>query len=319
MIWKNIIVFDATNIMFRSFYASSQLWFYNSEWEPTWAIFFFLRTLEKLKQHYDTDKIIFCFDCKESKARRKKILKTYKENRDYSNTEENKFSDLFFQIEEIQKILTDAWYDVLLDKELEADDIAYTVAINLSWQNKVYVVSNDKDYFGMIEENITIIRFDKWEFVEYWQQDFIAEYWEEMNKEKFTDIKAICWDGSDNISWIYKLWIKWALKIIDKYWSIEGWLNSEDWIDLLPKWIRVEAYSFIEKDSNNKWFDTIVETQEDWDTFTIKEKLNANKEVLWLLYSEDERYWPTSLFKVKRDEDKVSLALTRFNIKRVSV
>lgn len=319
MIWKTILVFDATNIMFRSFYASSQLWFYNSEWEPTWAIFFFLRSVEKLKQHYNTDKIIFCFDCKESKVRRKKILKTYKENRDYSNTEEHKFDWLFFQIEEIQKLLKSAWYDVLVDKELEADDIAYTVAMNLSWQNKVKVVSNDRDYFWMIDENISVIRFDKWDFIEYWQQDFYSEYWEDMNKEKFTDIKAICWDWSDNINWIYKLWIKWALKILYKYESIENWLEDKDWIDMLPKWLREKAYEFIEEDSSRKWFDVIMEEQDDWDTFTIKEKLEANRQVLWLLYSEDEKYWPTSLFNVKRNEDEVSLSLTRFNIKRVSI
>lgn len=305
--------------MFRSFYASSSLWLYNKEWEPTWAIFFFLRTVEKLKSHYNSDRMIFCFDCKESKIRRKKLLKEYKENRDYTNNEENKFDWLFFQIEEIQKLLKEAWYDVLVDKELEADDIAYTVAMNLSNQNKIKVVSNDRDYFWMIEDNISIIRFEKWEFIEYWVQDFISEYWEDINKEKFTDIKAICWDWSDNISWIYKLWIKWALKIIDEYWSINNWFEDKEWIDFLPKWIREKAYEFIEEDKNRNWFDVILEEQEDWDTFTIKEKLNVNKEVLWLMYSEKEEYWPTSLFKVERNEDEVSKILNRFNIKKALI
>lgn len=305
MLEKKVIIFDATNVAYRSFHASKTLGLSNSKWEPTGVIFLFLKTLEKIKREYETNNLIFCFDTKSSKIRRKNILKEYKENREHKDEE-----PLFKQIEELKEILTLAWYDVLENNELEADDIVYTIALNTENDfDEVLLVSNDKDYYQMINNKISILRYQGWEIFKYGKQDFLSEYWEAIDKEKFAEMKIISWDASDNIKWIFKLGIKGAYKILDTYWSIENWFNNKEGYKLLPKWLREKVSDF------ENW--SLTEYDESFSS--IKEKLEANKKVLSLIYSEEEQYFPTSLFQIERDEEGLKNKLDYFAIKKVSI
>ena len=322
-----LLILDWNNLLYRSYFSSKSINMTNNNGEDSGSFYFSLNIFQKLKEHVnfnkDTDKIIFTFDVKKSKESRLSIFPEYKWTR-------KKMEDLSFfkQMEMFKKMLIWTKHDVLFEDYLEADDICW-ILVNCFKDNKkiehINVYSNDKDYYQFLSEKVTIIRpWKKWTFIDYGLNDYNIEYSNLTNKQ-FIELKAIAWDASDNIIGLPKIGEKTWIKILKEFWSIENWINSDNWIKKLSKTIREEI-----KEQNNGFDSEIKWYKSNWKTVnkSLKDILSINFNLAKLNLTYD--FVPEenkmqlhkqlkSLFaKQEKDLDHIQWYLDYYNIKKIA-
>lgn len=144
------IIFDHTNIM------------ENTEFIKKYTSMF-KNMLNKFKRKLNVPNcnIIMAKDCSRSDIWRKDIFPEYKKNRDERTSQ--KFNSCIFKytyshiIEHLRK---DCGYVVLDLERAEADDIialSVNTIHNISPETNVYIISNDKDYIQLVNNNTHVI------------------------------------------------------------------------------------------------------------------------------------------------------------------
>ena len=183
-----ILIIDWTNLLFRSYHASSNMNMTNWE-KPTWATYFALNSFRNMKEYIEfddkVDKVIFAFDNRTSKISRKKIFDWYKANRDHS-----KVLPIFWQIDDFKEIIENTEHELFDEYWLEADDVCWILARELveGWKyedlDHIYLYSSDKDFYQFLNPMVTIIKAKHWwELVSYDYLDFDEDF--EMTSEEY--------------------------------------------------------------------------------------------------------------------------------------
>jgi DNA polymerase-1 len=102
----------------------------------------------------------------------------------------------------------------------EADDVIGTLVTNLKNEAEVYIVSNDKDMWQLIDKNVfVLIPNTKGTFEKIDEAEALKRL--EFDKKRLVDFKALRGDTSDNIPGVYGIGEVTAKKLISKYSSIE--------------------------------------------------------------------------------------------------
>ena len=324
----NILIIDWTNLLYRSYFSSKNLWMKNSLWINSWAFFFAINSFQKIKasMNFDTskDKVIFTFDVIKSKLPRLEKFEWYKGTR-------KRIDDLTFyeQIDNFKKFIIWTKHDIIFEDYLEADDICWILAKWFSKNDKInhiYAYSSDKDYYQFINKKTTIIRpWLRWVLNHYTFDDYNKEY-SNLSNEQFIELKAIVWDKSDNIIWLDWLWEKTWIKILKEFWSIEKWFSNENWIKKLPKKVRDAVLSTNEwKD----WFETMIDWyKKDWKmvqekiTNIIKTnlflaKLNITLDLVPEKNKTNLKVQLSKLFTKNKDLDYIKWYLDYYDIKKI--
>ena len=206
---KQIYVVDVSSMFFRAFYAIRPLT--SSKGTPVNAVYGFISMIMKLMKDKNPDHIVFCYDRKEASFR-KDLYTEYKAHRSEMP------DDMQVQMPYLKQV---AALFGICDMELagfEADDLIGTVATLAQKENyEVYIVSGDKDFCQLINENV---------FLYDTMKDLI--YDAAMVKEKhgvtpaqFIDFLAITGDASDNIPGVAGIGPKGAQKLIEQLGSLE--------------------------------------------------------------------------------------------------
>ena len=162
---KRIILIDALNLFFRNFAVIGVL---NSDGTHIGGLGGFLRSLGALIRNLEADQVYVVFDGIGGSNNRKNIIPEYKSGRNNSRItnwevfdshedEENSQIDQIIRIAQYLKTLPVK--TVAIDK-VEADDVIAYVGEKLSHnkENKVFIVSSDKDYLQLAKDNLIIYR-----------------------------------------------------------------------------------------------------------------------------------------------------------------
>lgn len=130
--------------------------------------------------------------------------------------------ELIPQMQIIREFLTSAnipWYE---KEKFEGDDVMGTIArIATKIGYRVHILSNDKDTFQLVDENVKIItrasKKEKPEFIE------IADVVEKFGCQpsQVPDLKSLMGDSSDNIKGVKGLHYNTVVKLLNKYPNIE--------------------------------------------------------------------------------------------------
>jgi DNA polymerase I len=215
---KKALFIDGNHLFYRSFFAIKHL--STPEGIPTNAIFGFLKSLLRLVQLQKPDVLAVCFDTKGG-TYRSDIVPEYKANRPIppsSLIEQSK------HIREILSYLEVPWFEKV---GFEADDLLATFAYQLTEKKyQVYIYSGDKDLLQIISPTIHVL-------VPVLKQKEPLEADELFVFEKYgvypsqiVDFKALVGDPSDNVKGVPKIGPKTASKMLQKYSSIQGILDS---------------------------------------------------------------------------------------------
>lgn len=208
---EKIYLVDGSSFLYRFFYAIKNL-SHNSF--PTSVIFGFSRLLLSLKE---ATYILICFDSKE-KTFRKEMFDDYKKQRPPMP------DDLALQIEPTKEIISAFGVKHLQVAGYEADDIIATLAEKIKKDYQVVIVTQDKDLFQLINDNVTLYDPVKNETYDY--QKTIEKFGIAPNQ--ISDFLALAGDASDGIPGIAAIGQKTAVKLLNEYNTIENIIQNKD-------------------------------------------------------------------------------------------
>lgn len=214
---KKLFLLDAYALIYRSYYAFIKNPRYNSKGLNTSAIYGFLNTLLELLTKEDPDYIAVVFDPATPTFRHEKY-EPYKANREAMPEDIRNAIPYIKQLIDgfnIQQVQVDGY---------EADDVIGTLAKQAKRDGFfTYMMTPDKDYAQLIEENIVMYKPKRsGNSAEIIDSEQICEKYQLSSPEQFIDILALWGDASDNVPGAPGIGEKTATKLIHQYGSIDG-------------------------------------------------------------------------------------------------
>ena len=211
---KKIMILDGNSLLFRAFYALPPL--KTKKGQYTNAVYGFLSMLYKIIDTYSPEYLCVAFDPEKPTFRHEKY-KDYKANRQKAPNE------LVQQFQLIRDVLDVHNIKRVEVEGFEADDVSGTFACAAKEQGAdVYLVTSDKDYLQLIDENVKVILTKKGitNTVEMNLNSMGEEYG--LTPEQFVDLKALMGDSSDNIPGVKGVGEKTALKLMQEYKCVDN-------------------------------------------------------------------------------------------------
>jgi len=232
-----ILIVDGTNIYLRNYAAVPTLSIHGA---PIGGITGFLRSLNFLNNLVKPDKVIICWDGANGSQKRRSIYPEYKRkrkptklNRTYEyeleNTEENKIQQRIRLGEYLSYLpVTQITVD-----NIEADDIVGYLCNFYSNEKKV-IVSSDKDFFQLLNENTVIYNPHLKQLLN--NKAVYATY--NIHPKNFALARAFIGDKSDNLSGVKGIGLKNLLKYFPEFSGTEKLILE----DLLEKRYNEKKY-----------------------------------------------------------------------------
>lgn len=215
---KNKIFFlDAYALIFRAYYAFIKNPRVNSKGLNTSAIFGFVNTLEDVLNKEKPTHIGVAFDPAGPNFRHE-MYPLYKANRDATP------EDIKLAIPYIKTILEAYRIPVIQVSGYEADDVIGTLAKKFANEsNTVYMMTPDKDYAQIVDENIFMYKPARsGNSAEIIGVKEVNEKFGIDHPLKVIDILALWGDTSDNVPGVPGIGEKTASKLIEKFGSIDS-------------------------------------------------------------------------------------------------
>ena len=213
------VLVDGNSIMNRAFYGiMGSKMLTTKDGKYTNAVYGFLAILFKLLDDIQPQYMAVAFDLKAPTARHK-MYEGYKANRHGMPDE------LAEQMPIIKEVLRAMNIDIIEMEGYEADDILGTLSCYGEAQNlDVTILSGDRDTFQLATDKVTIriphTKGGKTETDEYNREKIIEKYG--LEPKQLIEVKGLQGDASDNIPGVPGVGEKTALKLVQKYGSIEN-------------------------------------------------------------------------------------------------
>ena len=199
------------------------------------------------------DHIVFCFDKSKLTTFRKQIYPDYKSQRSASPI------PLKEQLETIKALLKKCGFGVYEHELYEADDIAGSIANHFQSEATVCLLTRDKDYLQLVNDNTHVWMIRSVSDVERLEQLYgkehtimasVYDYTKDVVKlemgvfpEQIPDLKAIAGDTSDNLPGIKGIGPQTILPLLqdyphlkDIYKEFQVYLKSHSSEELLQEW-----------------------------------------------------------------------------------
>ena len=206
----HILVIDAMNTLIRSF---SLLKAMNPSGAHVGGLIGFLRSLGYVTRIFDPTRVVVVWDGKGGSGNRKNIDPNYKAQRATSrithwglyDTKEEETEALIGQLFRTQDYLECLPLHQMVLEKLEADDIMAYLALRASSAGKkVTIVSSDKDFLQLVDNNIEVYAPVK---KKTFTKDNIFEELKVL-PTNYNIVKALLGDNSDNLQGVKGLGIK---------------------------------------------------------------------------------------------------------------
>lgn len=223
---NKLFLIDAMAMIYRAFYAMNKSPRISSKGLDTSAAFGFFNTLLSLLKQYKPTHIGIAFDLHGPTFRHKEFA-DYKSNRQAT-------PDEIRQMEPYIRDIIDAMHIPILSSEgYEADDVIGTLAKQAAKQGfEVYMVTPDKDYAQLVEENVRILKLGRMgSDAEIWGVDEVLQKFEIDEPKQVIDILGLWGDSSDNIPGVPGVGEKKAKALLKQFGSIENAIERCDEIE----------------------------------------------------------------------------------------
>ena len=211
---KRLFIVDAMALAFRSFHAIQRP-LATASGMPTQAVYGSLMFLLNLIESEKPDYLLIATDTS-AKTFRHDLYPDYKANR--SDMPE----DLAIQIPYLYRMFECLGCQVLRVDGLEADDLIGAVVTQ--WASPdlhCYIVSGDKDFLQLINDNISLYSPKKGGEVKITDIDGVFEKFG-VSPHQVIDALALIGDSADNVPGVPGIGEKGAAKLIQAYGSLEG-------------------------------------------------------------------------------------------------
>jgi 5'-3' exonuclease len=246
---KRVLVIDALNAYLRAYIVDPSL---STHGQPIGGIKGFFKILQKLVRDTKPDEIVVAWDGPDGSRKRKDMDKNYKEgrkpiklNRAFHNlTEPEELRNKFWQQGRVMEYLNNMPILQIILPKIEADDvIAYITQMNYykGWQK--IIVSNDKDFMQLCDDETVLLRSVKKEVLN--KRRIVEQVG--VHPTNMALARAIIGDTSDNLPGIRGAGFKTVAKRLD-FLASEKTYTIQEVIDFCE-----------ETDSELKFFSKIIE------------------------------------------------------------
>ena len=188
---------DASNVIKKMYFSKNRDW--------NLALDTLIDRFEKIEEY--GDRLIFCLDSIGCGTYRKEVSSEYKATRtpDHDANAFTRYAELNLNDE----------YKCYMSPGYEADDVVCTFC-HLYPNEKIRIMSSDKDFYSLLENNRIEITKHIWKLSDtYTAKDLLSEF--NIHKPAyFNNIKALMGDGSDNIEGLKGVGPKTACKLISR-------------------------------------------------------------------------------------------------------
>lgn len=214
---KNLYLLDAYALIYRSYYAFIKNPRYNSKGQNTSAIYGFTNTLIDLIAKENPDHIAVVFDPPYPTFRHE-MYKEYKAQREATP------EDIKLSIPIIKEIIKGFNIPVIEVAHYEADDTIGTLAKLAEKEGfTTYMMTPDKDYGQLVSDNIFMLKPARGgNDMEIITKEMICKKYKIKDPVQVIDILGLMGDSSDNVPGAPGIGEKTAMKLIEKYGSIEN-------------------------------------------------------------------------------------------------
>ena len=170
-------------------------------------------------QKYNFDKVMFVFDSKEKPVFRKEIFPSYK-------TKSKPKPLLEDSIQTTKKLLDHLYLDYLSIPGYEADDIIATLVEKYKKGYQIYIWSNDKDLYQLVDKNVSLVKYDKFSYgLTLIDEKYIYDT-ENLLPKEYLEYKVIYGDKSNNTPGVPGLyWTSLVKQLLREYKTIDNILN----------------------------------------------------------------------------------------------
>ena len=161
---KRLLVIDMLNMYFRAYIVDPSL---STNGDPIGGIKGTLKILQKLVRETSPDEVVLCWDGAGGSQKRKSVNKNYKEgrkpvrlNRNIRNmSQEEEIQNKVWQQMRLVEVLNETPFLQLMFESIEADDIISYIVQNSRFQGwQKIIVSSDKDFFQLLDEETVLYR-----------------------------------------------------------------------------------------------------------------------------------------------------------------
>ena len=275
---KQLFLFDAYALIYRSYFAFIRAPRINSKGLNTSAIFGFTNTIDQIIKKEKPSHVAVVFDPK-GPTFRHEMFKEYKANREETP------EDIRKSIPYIKQIIEALNINIFEVPGYEADDVIGTIAKRAEKSGfDVFMMTPDKDFAQLVSENVKMYKPPRsGNDAEVWGVDEVKAKFGIQEPKQVIDILALWGDSADNIPGAPGVGEKTSKKLIAEYQSVEGLLQNTN--DLKGKQ-KENIENFKEQILLSKKLATIitdVPVEVDFDKLTIKE---YNKNSLSQLFDE---------------------------------
>ena len=199
---QRVLMIDGLNLFFRNFAILNMV---NPDGVHVGGLGGFFRSLGAMIRQIQPTSVYVVFDGAGSSNNRKNLLPEYKSGRNlqritnwevFENLEDEDDSKIDQIVRVIQYLKTLPVKTVSIDK-VEADDIIahLCTVVPQDPKDKVFIVSSDKDFIQLVNENVIVYRpMEK----EYYTEDTVREKFN-MSPSNFIIYKTLMGDNSDKV------------------------------------------------------------------------------------------------------------------------
>ncbi|MCF6169486.1 MAG: DNA polymerase I [Bacteroidales bacterium] len=220
---KKLFLLDAMALIYRAYFALSRNPRINSKGLNTSAVLGFANTLLEILQKEKPTHIGVAFDTIAPTVRHDSFTE-YKANR------EKMPEDLAASIPYVMELIKRMNIPMLSVDGYEADDVIGTLSKKAEEAGfKVFMMTPDKDFGQLVSENIFMYKPARMgKSAEILGVEEICKRYHLKEPTQFIDILGLWGDASDNIPGVPGIGEKTAMKLIEKYGSIENLLKNTD-------------------------------------------------------------------------------------------
>ncbi|MDG5499819.1 DNA polymerase I [Marinobacter sp. BGYM27] len=211
-----VILVDGSSYLFRAFHALPPL--ITSKGQPTGAIKGVISMIRRLDQDFPGSKVVVVFDAK-GKTFRHELYAEYKANRPPMP------EDLASQIAPIHEIIRAMGLPMLIVKDVEADDVIGTLAVEATNKGVDVIISTgDKDMAQLVSDHVSLVNTMT---DTHMDRDGVKTKFG-ITPEQIIDYLALVGDKVDNIPGVDKCGPKTAVKWLESYETLDNLLEHAD-------------------------------------------------------------------------------------------
>lgn len=235
---NKVLLVDGMAILFRAYFATSYTGYIRKTKAglPTNAVHGFIQYFFDAIKTFDPTHVICCWDMGSSTFRTEQF-DAYKGNRPAPPPE------LIPQFDLVKEVIAAMGIANVGMPGYEADDCIGTLAVALSPEAEVYVLTGDHDLLQLVSDRVKVVimKKGKLNYAVYDLDTLLAE--RSLTPAQVIDLKAFMGDTSDNYPGVPGIGEKTAHKLLLEYGSVEGVLDN---LDRLAKGVRAKIEANLE-------------------------------------------------------------------------